>query len=174
MLNKYDFQADNIFEKSEDYTYGGTIDYTISDKSALVASIHTDHYNRYDKYELKSGRRLEYKNNIIQPRVVYTTTALDKQTITGGLEFYRESLFSDKFETGVKRTKANGMLPLSSRTIGVSTSNSPLWRDCDVTIMKNMVPTSLPKLLSCIKYSHSQSASIMHADTVHPALKNSI
>lgn len=61
MLNKYDFQADNIFEKSEDYTYGGTIDYTISDKSALVASIHTDHYNRYDKYELKSGRRLEYK-----------------------------------------------------------------------------------------------------------------
>ena len=87
MLNKYDFQADNIFEKSEDYTYGGTIDYTISDKSALVASIHTDHYNRYDKYELKSGRRLEYKNNIIQPRVVYTTTALDKQTITGGLEF---------------------------------------------------------------------------------------
>lgn len=106
MLNKYDFQADNIFEKSEDYTYGGTIDYTISDKSALVASIHTDHYNRYDKYELKSGHRLEYKNNIIQPRVVYTTTALDKQTITGGLEFYRESLFSDKFETGVKENKS--------------------------------------------------------------------
>ena len=106
MLNKYDFQADNIFEKSEDYTYGGSIDYTISDKSSLVASVHTDHYNRYDKYELKSGRRLEYKNNIIQPRIVYSTTALDKQTITGGLEYYRESLFSDKFETGVKENKS--------------------------------------------------------------------
>lgn len=67
MLNKYDFQADNIFEKSEDYTYGGSIDYTISDKSSLVASVHTDHYNRYDKYELKSGRRLEYKTILSSP-----------------------------------------------------------------------------------------------------------
>lgn len=125
MLNKYDFQADNIFEKSEDYTYGGSIDYTISDKSSLAASVHTDHYNRYDKYELKSGRRLEYKNNIIQPRIVYSTTALDKQTITGGLEYYRESLFSDKFETGVKENKSQWYATAFLGMTGASTNNSP-------------------------------------------------
>lgn len=106
MLNKYDFQADNIFENSADYTYGATVDYTISAKSALAASVHADHYNRYDKYELKSGRSLKYKNNIIQPRVIYTTTALDKQTLTAGLEYYKESLFGDKFKTGVKEEKS--------------------------------------------------------------------
>lgn len=105
-LNKYDFVADNAYENSEDYTWGGVVEYAMNQKSNIVATFHADHYNRYDKFELKDGRRLEYKNNILQPRVAYTTTALKNQTLIGGLEYYRESLFSDKFETGEKETKS--------------------------------------------------------------------
>lgn len=106
LLNKYDFTADNVFENSEDFTYGGSAEYSFTPHSVLNASFHADRYNRYDKFEKKSGRRMEYKNDILQPRIVYTNTALDNQAITGGVEFYRESLYSDKFETGIYESKS--------------------------------------------------------------------
>lgn len=106
MLNKYDFEANNIFDNTEDYNYGGNIDYKINETSHLTASYYADYYSRYDKFEKKSGRRLEYKNNIQQPRVMYTNTALKNQTLTGGLEFYRESLYGDKFSNEENETKS--------------------------------------------------------------------
>ena len=105
-MNKYDFQADNIFENTEDYTYGGQVEYAFSKNSILNATFHADNYRRYDKFEKKDGRRLEYKNNILQPRVVYSNTQLRNQAFTAGLEFYKESLYSDKFENNVYETKS--------------------------------------------------------------------
>lgn len=106
MLDKYDFVADNVFQRTGDFTYGALAEYKFSPKSILTASIHADNYKRSDKFELKDGKRLEYKNNIIQPRIVYTNTMLKNQAFTGGLEFYRESLYSDKFETNKYESKS--------------------------------------------------------------------
>ena len=105
-LNKYDFNPDNVFEQSKDYTYGASMEYQFSKKSILNASFHADNYKRANKFEKISGDELIYKNNIIQPRVMYTNTALENQTITGGWEFYRESLYGDKFETDQYETKS--------------------------------------------------------------------
>ncbi len=106
LLNKYDFTADNVYDRSQDYTYGAAADVKLSEGQTLTASLHADHYSRYDQYELKSGHKLDYRNNILQPRLAYANTALKKQTLTAGLEFFRETLYSDKFEADVYQTKA--------------------------------------------------------------------
>lgn len=105
-LNKYDFIADNVFEKSQDYTYGMNMEYKFSPRSILQASFHADNYKRVDKFEKKSGERLEYKNNILQPRIIYTNSAVKNMVFTGGVEYYREELYSDKFETGKYESKS--------------------------------------------------------------------
>ena len=105
-LNKYDFVADNVFEHTQDFTYGGNAEYAFNAHSVLTASFHADHYRRYKKFELKDGRRLEYKNQIMQPRVVYTNTMLENQAFTGGVEFYRESLYGDKFKNDAYQSKS--------------------------------------------------------------------
>jgi len=100
-MNKYDFTADNVFDNTEDFSYGASAQYKFTPHSVLDVSLHGDHYNRYDKFEKKSGRRLEYRNNIIQPRVTYTNTAIENMTITAGAEYFSESLYGDKFDTEV-------------------------------------------------------------------------
>lgn len=75
-LDKYNFAADNVFENSQNYTYGAKAEYKISNNQILNASFHADNYHRYDKFENKDGHRLEYQNNIIQPQIVYTNTAI--------------------------------------------------------------------------------------------------
>ncbi len=106
LLNKYDFTADNVFDNSEDFTFGANAQWQFADNQHLAASVHVDNYSRYDKFEKKDGRRLEYKNNIAQPRLVYTNQVIDRQTITAGAEFYNESLYSDKFEADVYQSKS--------------------------------------------------------------------
>lgn len=105
-LSKYDFQADNVFEQSKDYTYGAGLEYKFSDKSILTASIHADNYRRAQKFEKIAGDTLDYKNNILQPRLIYTNSAIRNMVLTGGVEYYREELYSDKFETGKYETKS--------------------------------------------------------------------
>lgn len=105
-MNKYDFSADNKFEQTQDFTYGANAEYAFTPKSVLTATFHADNYSRYQKYELISGRELDYRNNIYQPRVMYTNTAVKNQAFTAGLEFYSESLYSDKFENNAYETKS--------------------------------------------------------------------
>lgn len=105
-MNKYDFTADNVFDNTEDFTYGGSAEYKPSDKQVLTASVHFDNYSRYDKFEKKDGRRLDYRNNILQPKLFYTNTMVDRMTISGGLEYFQESLYTDKYEADVYETKS--------------------------------------------------------------------
>ena len=105
-LNKYDFEPNNIFDQSVDWAFGGGVAYMIDTARRIEFSMHADRYSRYDKFERKDGRRLEYANNIEQPRLSYFSTALPRQELSLGLELYRESLLSDKFEANVKETKA--------------------------------------------------------------------
>ena len=105
-LNKYDFNPDLVFEQSKDYTYGAQMEYKFSDKSILNATFHADNYKRADKYEKVSGSELIYKNNIMQPRIMYTNTMIKDQVLTAGLEYYRESLYGDKFETNKYESKS--------------------------------------------------------------------
>ena len=106
VLNKYDFVTDFVHEQSKDYTYGAALEYKFNDKSVLNASFHADNYRRANKFELISGDTLDYKNNIMQPRIVYTNSMIRNMVLTGGAEFYREELYSDKFETGKYETKS--------------------------------------------------------------------
>ena len=97
-LDKYDFSMDNIFEQNEDVSYGGSVEWDMSASQNIAAAVHIDNYSRYDKYEKISGRKLDYENNIIQPRLSYNNTAVKGMTLTAGLEMFREELYSDKFE----------------------------------------------------------------------------
>ena len=94
------------FDNTEDFTYGASAEYAFNPKSVLSASFHADNYRRYLKYEKVSGRRLEYKNNIYQPRVVYNNTMLKNQAFTAGVEFYSENLYGDKFKNDAYETKS--------------------------------------------------------------------
>lgn len=98
-LNKYDFNFDNVYEQSKDFSYGGGMEYKFNENSILSASFHADNYKSADKFEKKSGSNLIYKNSVIQPRLMYVNSMLDKQVISAGLEYYKESLYGDKFET---------------------------------------------------------------------------
>lgn len=111
-LNKYDFEPNNIFDQSVDWAFGGGVAYMIDTARRIEFSMHTDRYSRYDKFERKDGRRLEYANNIEQPRLSYFSAALPKQELSLGLELYRESLLSDKFAANVKETKAQWYVSL--------------------------------------------------------------
>lgn len=105
MLNKYDFNPDNLYEQTFDYTFGMSGEYKVDSFAVLTASVHADDYCRYDKFELLPGRRLEYNNRMYQPRVIYTDTRFIDQTITAGAEYYYETLYTDKFVSGVKESK---------------------------------------------------------------------
>lgn len=98
-LNKYDFNFDNVFEQSKDFSYGGNLEYKFNENSILSASVHADDYKRANKFEKMSGSDLIYKNRVIQPRLMYTNSMLKDQVISAGLEYYRESLYGDKFDT---------------------------------------------------------------------------
>ena len=111
-LNKYDFEPNNIFDQSVDWAFGGGVAYMIDTARRIEFSMHVDRYSRYDKFERKDGRRLEYANNIEQPRLSYFSAALPKQELSLGLELYRESLLSDKFAANVKETKAQWYVSL--------------------------------------------------------------
>ena len=96
-MNKYDFVANNIFDKTISLTYGASILYDINAKSNLNFSFSGDRYTRYDKYELIDGKAVNYKNNYIQPRVLHNHTFNEKQVLSSGIEFFKETLFADKF-----------------------------------------------------------------------------
>lgn len=105
ILNKYDFQPDNIFEQSEDFNYGLGLEYHFSENSILSANYYADHYSRFDKYEKKEGRNLDYRNVIMQPRLMWSYSKLKNQIIIVGAEAVIESLYGDKFEYGVWKEK---------------------------------------------------------------------
>lgn len=98
-LNKYDFTQNNKFENNVDFSYGAQLDYVINPAFNLIFSYFSDNYERFDKYELIDGKDLSYKNNLIQPKILFSTTALRNQTLTTGIEFLQESLYGDKFES---------------------------------------------------------------------------
>ena len=106
-LNKHDFVANNIYDQTIAITHGASVLYDINKNSNINFSIAGDNYSRYDKYESKEGRSLDYKNNYIQPRITHNHTFNKKQTLSSGVEYYRESLYGDMFDgsTGIFSTK---------------------------------------------------------------------
>ncbi len=104
-LDKFDFTQNNKYEKNVDVSYGANMFYRISSASNLMMSYYADDYKRYDKYELISGKALLYQNELLQPKIVFSTTALNRQTLTSGLEYLRESLYGDKFASSALESK---------------------------------------------------------------------
>ncbi len=98
-LNKYDFTQNNKFENNVDFSYRAQLDYAVNRTSNLILSYFADNYERFDKYELIEGKDLSYRNGLMQPKVLFSTTSLRNQTLTTGIEFLQESLYGDKFDS---------------------------------------------------------------------------
>ncbi len=112
-LNRYDFVADNIYEQNEDIAFGGSAEWQMSEEQTLGASMHVDRYSRYDKFERKAGRNLDYENNISQPRLAYTRRIGEHNTFTVGAEGYVEELYGNRFNaSSAYETKKQWMTTL--------------------------------------------------------------
>ncbi len=105
-LNKYDFNPNNKYENTVDFSYGANLDYKIDSASNLSFSYYADNYKRYDKYELLDEKDLSYKNDLIQPKIIFNTTVWKNQILTAGVEYLQESLYGDQFESGQLETKS--------------------------------------------------------------------
>ena len=105
-LNKYDFTPDNVFEQTEDWTLGGSVDFSPSEEHSLSASFNRDHYQRFNKYEKIAGRELTYENNIVQPRLSYVNTAVEDVTLCAGAEHLFEELYGDRFSSESYETRS--------------------------------------------------------------------
>lgn len=106
MKDKYDFVANNAYDRTKDLTIGVESEYKINQNSYAVASFHADYYDRSDKYEKMEGGNLKYKNNMLQPRVMYYYNGLKGHSFTAGLEMFSESLYGDKFENNTHQSKS--------------------------------------------------------------------
>lgn len=106
-MNKYDLVGNNKYEQNADFTAGIYLNYNFGNQSMLSASFYTDRYNRYDKYELIEGKDLIYENNLVHPKIIFSTSRFRNQQITAGYEFLAESLITDMFDTnGLAKKKA--------------------------------------------------------------------
>ncbi len=104
-LDKFDFTQNNKYENNVDVSYGANLLYKMSGASEIMLSYYADNYKRYDKYELISGKDLLYKNKLMQPKLLFNTTAFNRQTVIAGLEYLQESLYGDKFASAMPETK---------------------------------------------------------------------
>jgi len=94
--NQYDFVKDNKFKKYIDLTYGGNISYQFNTNTSLVASFHSDTYDKYNQPEKTGERNKVYSHRFINPRLLFNT-GFNKHAITAGAEFISETLLSDRF-----------------------------------------------------------------------------
>ncbi len=95
--NEYDFVPDNVYQNFEDYSYGGKLQYQISERYHLTASYHYDNYRKFDYYEKLDEKAMNYRNVFINPKLLGNFKAGKYQEFTGGVEYLSESLTTDKF-----------------------------------------------------------------------------
>jgi outer membrane receptor for ferrienterochelin and colicins len=93
--NEYDFVPDKVHQKYIDYTVGGKIVYSFSDKTNITGSFNYDNYKKYDYYEKLDDMSVNYKNIYVDPKVTVFSQIGKIQELTGGLEYFSETLFSD-------------------------------------------------------------------------------
>ena len=95
--DEYDFVPDNTFQNFEDYTYGAKLNYTISDQYSVVASYHTDNYQKFDYYEKLDKKKQNYQNIFVNPKLLFFAEIGKFQQLTLGTEYLSDGLLSDKF-----------------------------------------------------------------------------
>ncbi len=103
----YDFVPDKVHQKFIDYTYGGKVSYTPHDRFHVTGSFNYDNYKKYDFFEKLDDKALNYRNIFIDPKITAYGKAGKRQEVTGGVEIFSESLFSDKLFTDTAGTKSN-------------------------------------------------------------------
>jgi outer membrane receptor for ferrienterochelin and colicins len=104
--DEYDFVPNHVHQNFEDYSYGGKLNYRISDKYALTASYNYDNYRKFDYYEKLDEKEMNYRNIFINPRLLGSALFGKNQEWTGGLEYLSESLLTDKFAANSKEEKS--------------------------------------------------------------------
>lgn len=79
--------------------YNGNIrmNYLISDKQNLDISYLIDRYNKYDHYTRRNTDSLNYRNTQHTARAQYNYNFKKGNTLTGGVEFFRDELMSYQF-----------------------------------------------------------------------------
>ncbi len=105
--DEYDFVPDNTFQNFEDYTYGAKLNYAISNKYSLMASYHTDNYQKFDYYEKLDKKKQNYLNQFINPKLLFFAEIGKYQQLTLGTEYLSDVLLSDKFSQDNLEEKAS-------------------------------------------------------------------
>ena len=73
------------------------MNYLISEKQNLDISYLLDRYNKYDHYTIKEIDSLNYRNTQHTARAQYNYSFKEGNTLTGGVEFFRDELMSYQF-----------------------------------------------------------------------------
>ncbi|MCK5857001.1 MAG: TonB-dependent receptor [Bacteroidales bacterium] len=105
--DEYDFVPDNVYQNFEDYSYGGKLNYNISDKYNLTASYHYDNYRKFDYYEKLGEKEMNYRNIFINPKLIASAKIGKRQELVGGIEYLSESLMTSLFAGSNNTEKKN-------------------------------------------------------------------
>jgi len=105
--DEYDFVPDNVFQNFEDYSYGGKLNYDISNKYKLIASYHYDNYRKFDYYEKLGEKEVNYRNIFINPKLIGSAKIGKYQELTSGIEYLSESLMTGLFAGNKNTEKKN-------------------------------------------------------------------
>ena len=100
IFNRYvDNYGQNVKIKDFYTNYNGNVrmNYMISDKQSLDVSYLFDRYNKYDRYVRLDADSLNYRNTQHTARAQYNYSFKKGNTLTGGVEFFRDGLMSYQF-----------------------------------------------------------------------------
>ncbi|MDR0660753.1 MAG: TonB-dependent receptor [Prevotellaceae bacterium] len=108
-----------------DYTFGGKVNYAMSEKNVLTASGHSDIYKSYTVLEKKSNdKELGSDYKYTSARLLDAWTPSDKIQVVGGVEFNHEKMFSENLFGNIGRDE--------------SSHNTNLFVQGDFKIVKNL------------------------------------
>ena len=90
--HQYDFIGDNIHDFYDDFSYTLKAKIRTGDRLNYTLSYHDDTYQKFDFLEVTDEKRINYKHHILNPKLIGTYSINDTHILTGGIEYYYESL----------------------------------------------------------------------------------
>lgn len=83
-----------------DYTGGGKLSYTFSEKQHLVLSGNYDRYDKSDYYKILGEKEKKYENSQLRFSALYDFSLFDTHLIVSGVEYFSDDLMTYMFEDG--------------------------------------------------------------------------
>lgn len=99
--NQYDFRKNNIYDQNEDFNFGISSSYQISDLSDVQLSYNDDMYNKYQVFERSGNRNQEYENHFRNIKAIYNQSIGEQHLLTVGVENLAEDLGTKMFSGSI-------------------------------------------------------------------------